>query len=148
MSTSHLPRYNKERSVRAQKHNLYKTKGKLQDSWYVVSATRSTTTADEQGFLSQRQVLLSCAMPVNKHGAAHETECCCSQVSLSLHIRTRLSSLPAMKRLESKPNILWLKLSRSRTKPQHPKGGSLPQPTPILRGASARRAITAIHLSL
>lgn len=31
MSTSHLPRDNKDRSVRPRKHDLYKTKGKLQE---------------------------------------------------------------------------------------------------------------------
>ena len=31
MSTSHLPRDNKDRSVRVRKHDLYKAKGKLQE---------------------------------------------------------------------------------------------------------------------
>ena len=144
MSTSHLPRDSKDRSVRARKHDPYKAKGKPREP----SVCRECKTVYHKGRWTWNPV------PPN----SHEVVCpACARIrdgapsgvllltgEFVASIGRRFSGSPAMKRPVSKPNIRWLESSRSRTKRKHPKGWSSPRPIPTSRGASARRCITHI----
>ena len=144
MSTSHLPRDKKDRSVRARKHDQYKAKGKLREP----SVCRECQAVYHKG----RWVW----GPVPSDG--HEVMCpACERIrdrapsgvllltgEIVVKHRDRCSASLAMKRLISKPNIRWLESSQSRTKPTHPQGWSSPRPILILRGASARHSIMPI----
>ena len=148
MSTSHLPRDKKDRSVRARKHDPYKGKGKLPEPSVCPQCKvlyhkgRWTWGPAPSG---SHEVV---SLPANGFETARRAGCCCSRGNLWPRIGRRFSGLPTMKRLASKPNIPWRESSRSRIKSKHPKEWSSPRPTPTSHGASAKSCITHITAPL
>ena len=144
MSTSHLPRDKKDRSVRARKHDPYKAKGKLREP----SVCRQCKAVYHKGRWTWDPV------PSDSHDIV-----CPACERIRDGVPSGMLLLTGEFVAQHRDQILGLaRNEEARVKAEHPlariikiedqaeapKGWSLPRLIPILRGASARRCTTHI----
>ena len=144
MSMPNHPRDKKDRSVRARKHDRYIAKGKLQEP----SVCRECQAVYHKGRWvwgavpsDSQEVMCPACERIRDHAPSGVLLLTGEFV---VKHRNQVLGLARNEEVRRRPNILWLELSRSRTKPKHPKGWSSPRPIPIWRGASARHCIMPI----